>query len=90
MTLDGVAYHFLALGSGCTAATEANCEYIFFRDDQVTSGSVDILAAWNWEVANGYASSSDVPTQLSYGVEIIATTGAQTFPLTGLTFSLAS
>ncbi len=90
LTLDGVPYHFLALGSNCTAATESSCEYIFFRDTQVSSGSVDILAAYDWEVANGYASASDVPTQLEYGAEIIATTGSQTFPLTGLTFSLAS
>ncbi len=89
LTLDGVAYHFLALGSGCTPATESNCEYIFFRDSQVSSGSVDILAAYNWEVANGYAASSDVPTQLEYGAEVIATTGAQTFPLNGLTFNLS-
>lgn len=89
VTLGGVAYHFLALGSNCSPSTEANCEYIFFRDSQVASGSVNILAAWQWEVANGYASASDVPTQLCYGVEIIATTGTQTFPTTGLTFDVS-
>ncbi|HUB93105.1 MAG TPA: hypothetical protein VMB52_01235 [Verrucomicrobiae bacterium] len=87
-TLDGVAYHFLALGSNCSAATEANCEYIFFKDSQVASGSVNILAAWQWEVANGYAKSSDVPTQMEYGVEVCSTSGSETFPMTGLTFSL--
>ena len=33
--------------------------------------------------------STDVPTQLEYGVEICSTSGAQTFPLTGLPFSLS-
>jgi hypothetical protein len=97
VTLDGVAYHFLANGptnaSGdpipCTTANESQCEYMFFRDTQVSSGSVDILAAWKWEVANGYAKASDVPTQLEYGVEISYTSGTETFPMTGLTFSLS-
>jgi hypothetical protein len=87
-TIDGVAYHFLALGSNCSAANESNCEYIFFRDTQVASGSVDILAIYQWEVANGYAKSSDVPTQLEYGVEVCSTSGSETFPMTGLTFNL--
>ena len=41
LTLDGVPYHFYANGS----------ELMFFRDTQVASGSVDILAAYQWEVA---------------------------------------
>jgi hypothetical protein len=36
-----------------------------------------------------YAKSTDVPTQLEYGVEVCSTTGAETFPMTGLTFSLS-
>ena len=46
-------------------------ELMFFRDTQVAVGSVDILAALQWEVANGYAKATDVPTQLEYGVEIV-------------------
>lgn len=87
-TIDGVAYHFLALGTNCSAANESSCEYIFFRDSQVASGSVDILAIYQWEVANGYAKSTDVPTQLEYGVEICSTSGTETFPMNGLTFTL--
>ena len=78
-TLSGVSYHVLKLSSG---------EVIFIRDTEVKSGSVDILAAYNWEIAHGLALSTDYPTQLEYGVEIVGTTGSQTFPLTGLTFSL--
>ena len=78
-TLDGVSYHALNLGG----------EVIFFRDTQVASGSVDILAAFDFEVAQGWAAATDAPTQLEYGVEICATTGAQTFPLTGLSFNLS-
>lgn len=76
--LGGVPYHFLANGG----------ELLFFRDTQTTSGSVDILAAWRWEVAHGYAKSTDVPTQLEYGVEVCSTNGSETFPMTGLTFRL--
>jgi hypothetical protein len=78
-TLDGVPYHVLNLGG----------EVIFFRDNQVASGSVDLLAAFNFEVSQGWATASDVPTQLEYGVEICSTTGSQTFPLTGLSFNLS-
>jgi hypothetical protein len=78
VTLDGVPYHFLANGS----------ELMFFRDTQVTSGSADILAAYQWEVANGYAKATDIPTQLEYGVEICATVGTETFPMNALTFTL--
>ena len=98
VTLNGVAYHFLALGphtaSGtpipCSAANESQCEYIFFRDNQVASGSVDILAAYNWMVSQGFISAGSVPTQLQYGVEIVATSGTQTFPMNGLTFNISS
>jgi hypothetical protein len=78
-TLDGVPYHVLNLGG----------EIIFFRDTQVASGSVDLLAAFNVEVSQGWAKASDVPTQLEYGVEICSTIGSQTFPLTGLSFNLS-
>lgn len=84
VTLGGVAYHFFSYGP-----IGSNAERVFVRDVPVTSGSVDILAAYNFEIANGWASASDVPTQLEYGDEIAATTGTQTFPLTGLTFDLS-
>ena len=80
VTLGGVGYKFYDNGG----------ELMFFRDTQVASGSVDILAVYQWLVANGYVSASDVPTQLEYGVEICATSGTETFPMTGLTFSLSS
>jgi hypothetical protein len=79
LTLDGVPYRFYNNGG----------ELMFFRGSQTTSGTVDILAAFQWLVSRGYVSSSDVPTQLEYGVEIASTTGSETFPLTGLTFSLS-
>ena len=89
LTIDGVGYTFLANGTNCSAANESTCEYMFFRDTQVTSGSVDLAAIFQWEVANGYAKASDVPTQLQYGVEISYTSGSETFPLTGLTFNVS-
>ena len=78
LTLDGVPYSFYKNGA----------ELMFFRGSQTTSGSVDLLAAFQWLVSKGYVSSSDVPTQLEYGVEIASTSGSETFPLTGLTFNL--
>ena len=78
--LDGVHYHFLNNGG----------ELMFFRDTQVSSGSVDILAAFKWLVSQGIVKSTDVPTQLEYGVEVCYTTGTERFPLTGLTFDVAS
>ena len=89
LTIDGVGYTFLANGTNCSAATESTCEYMFFRDTQVASGSVDLAAIFQWEVANGYANASDVPTQLQYGVEISYTSGSETFPMTGLTFDVS-
>lgn len=90
VTLGGVSYHFLGLGSAsdCSATGESNCEYIFFRDSQVTNGSADLLAAWNWEVSHGYAKATDTPDELEYGIEVTATTGTQTFTLNGLTFNV--
>jgi hypothetical protein len=83
VTLSGVPYHVLDLGG----------EIIFFRDSQVKSGSVDILAAFKYLASRSGAAttvrSTDVPTQLEYGVEVCSTSGSQTFPLTGLTFSLS-
>jgi hypothetical protein len=93
VTIDGVGYTFLANGpsnTDCTTANEADCELMFFRDTQTSSGSVDLAAIFQWEVANGYAKASDIPTQLEYGVEISYTSGTETFPTTGLTFSLSS
>jgi hypothetical protein len=80
LTLDGVPYHFYKNGS----------ELMFFRDTQVKSGSVDILAAMNWLVGQGLLNSTDVPTQLQYGVEICATPGdsSEKFSVTNVTFSV--
>lgn len=78
LTLDGVPYHFYKNGG----------ELVFFRDRMVKSGSVDILAAFNWLLSKGLIKSTDVPTQLEYGVEICSTNGPEKFPLTGLTFKL--
>ena len=97
LTLDGVPYHFLANGPQnangtpipCTPKNESDCEYMFFRDTQVSSGSVDLLAAFQWEVAHGYASASDVPTQLEYGTEVSYTSGTETFAVNGLTFNVS-
>jgi hypothetical protein len=79
VTLDGVRYWYQKLGT----------ENIFFRQKMVQSGSVDILAALNWLVSQGVVKSTDVPSQLEYGVEICSTNGAETFPLTDLTFNLS-
>ena len=80
LTLDGVRYKFYDNGG----------ELMFFRDTQVTSGSVDLLAAFQWEVANGYAKTTDVPTQFEYGTEVCYTTGTETFNVTGLSFNVSS
>lgn len=93
VTLGGVAYRFLANGTSCnttgngSTSGRGTCELMFFRSSQVQSGSVDLGAALRWEAANGYALSSDVPTQLEYGVEVVAAGAGEAFPLTGLTFS---
>src|ERR1700722_1166388 len=79
VTLDGVGYKFYNNGG----------ELMFFRDTQVTSGSVDILAALQWLASQGIVKSTDVPTQLEYGVEVCYTNGPETFPMTGLTFNLS-
>ena len=89
LTLDGVPYHFFANGSNCNTTNVGGCELMFFRDTQTNSGSVDLLAAFQWEVAHGYAKSSDVPTQLEYGTEVCYTSGSETFNTTGLTMSLS-
>ena len=78
LTLDGVPYTFY----------DNNGELMFFRASQVATGSVDILAAFDWLVSHGYVSSSDIPTQLEYGVEVASTNGPETFPVTDVTFSL--
>jgi len=79
LTLDGVGYKFFKNGG----------ELMFFRDTQTSSGSVDILAAFQWLASQGLVKSSAVPTQLEYGVEVCYTSGSETFPMTGLTFSLS-
>ena len=78
LTLDGVPYRFYKNGA----------ELMLFRGSQTTSGTVHILAAFHWLESEGYVSSSDVPTQLEYGVEVASTSGSETFPMTGLTFNL--
>lgn len=78
VTLGGVQYKFLNNGG----------EYVFLRVNQVSSGSVDILAAYQYLISQGLVKSSDVPTQLEYGVEVCYTNGTETFPMNGLTFNL--
>jgi hypothetical protein len=51
---------------------------------------VDILAAFEWLVKNGYVSASDVPATLQYGVEISYTSGTEAFPMNALTYSLGT
>jgi hypothetical protein len=80
LTLDGVPYTVL----------DASGELEFFRQTQAQSGSVDILAAYDWLVQNGYVTASDVPATLDYGVEISYTSGTETFPMNGVTFSVSS
>ena len=79
LTLNGVGYKFY----------DNNGELMFFRDTQVASGSVDILAAFQWLVTQGLVKVTDVPTQLEYGVEICYTSGAEEFPMTGLAFNVS-
>jgi hypothetical protein len=79
VTLGGVSYRFYRNGK----------ELMFFRNTQVKDGSVDILAALNWLASQGLVKSTDVPTQLEYGVEVCYTNGSETFPLTGLSFALS-
>jgi hypothetical protein len=78
VSLGGVPYHFYNNGG----------ELMFFRDTQVKSGSVDILAAYKWLVTQNLLKSTDVPTQIEYGLEICATVGTQRFDTTGFTVSL--
>ncbi len=85
--------------TACSTSSSTRCglptfiangsELIFMMVNQEQSGSVNILAVWQWEVANGYAKSTDVPTQLEYGVEVCSTSGTETFPMTGLTFNVS-
>ena len=92
LTLNGVPYTFVCNGSASACSTggdHSQAELMFFRQTQVTSGSVDLLAAFQWEVAHGYANATDVPTQLEYGVEVCYTSGSETFPMTGLTMSVS-
>lgn len=84
-TLGGVAYKFYEIGSTCATST---CERIFFRVNQVSSGSVNILDALKWEVANGYLPATAKPTQLQYGVEIAGTPSTEAFSLTGFTVTV--
>jgi hypothetical protein len=75
----GVDYRFVNMGD----------EFVFIRKTQNKAGSVDLLALFRYLQGKGLVKGTDVPTQLEYGVEICSTSGTQTFPLTGLTFSLA-
>jgi hypothetical protein len=78
VTLGGVPYHFYNNGG----------ELMFFRDTQVKTGSVDILAAYQWLITKNLVKTTDVPTQIEYGVEICSTVGTQRFDTTGFTVSL--
>jgi hypothetical protein len=79
VSLGGEPYHFYNNGG----------ELMFFRDHQVKSGSVDILAAYKWLITQNLLKSTDVPTQIEYGVEICDTAGkTQRFDTTGFTVSL--
>jgi hypothetical protein len=84
VTLGGVPYKFFDNGTKGTS----NGELMFFRDTQAKSGSVDILAAFQWLVSNGYLKATAEPTQLLYGVEVSYTSGTETFPMTGLTMTV--
>ncbi|HEY2003870.1 MAG TPA: hypothetical protein VGH44_02035 [Candidatus Saccharimonadia bacterium] len=75
--LGGVPYWFQNNGG----------ELMFFRQTMAQSGSVDILSALKYLQSQGLVKSTDVPTQLEYGVEICSTSGTETFPMTGLTFT---
>ena len=97
VTIGGVQYHFVDNGNcepvQCPASQGGgpndHDELMFIMTNQETSGSVDLLSIFNWEVANHYANASDAPTQLEYGVEVCSTSGQETFPMTGLTFSVS-
>jgi hypothetical protein len=97
VTIDGVQYHFVDNGNcqpvQCPASQGGgpsdHDELMFIMSNQETSGAVNLLGIFQWEVANGYANASDMPTQLEYGVEICSTSGTETFPMTGLTFSVS-
>jgi hypothetical protein len=78
VNLGGVPYHFAKNGTILQ----------FFRDTQVKSGSVDILAALKWLQTNGHLTASDKLTQIEYGVEICSTVGTQRFDTTGFTVNL--
>jgi hypothetical protein len=78
VTLNGVPYHYASNGTIMQ----------FFRDTQVKSGSVDILAALKWLQTNGYLTATDKLTQIEYGVEICSTVGTQRFDTTGFTVNL--
>lgn len=89
-TLTGTLYTFTPNGTNCNTTNVGHCELIFARESQVSSGSVNILAAFQWEVAHGYAKATQIPTQLEYGVEIAGTSGTEKFSVNGLTMSLAT
>ena len=94
VTIAGVQYHFVDNGNcepvRCSGAgPDSGDELMFIMVNQEASGSVNLLSIFQWEVANGYAKSTDVPTQLEYGVEICSTVGTETFPTTGFTMSLS-
>jgi hypothetical protein len=94
VTIGGVQYHFVDNGPcepvQCAKGGPGDGdELMFIMTNQETNGSVDLLSIYKWEVANHYASAADAPTQLEYGVEVCSTSGTETFPVTGLTFSVS-
>lgn len=78
VTLGGVPYHYAKNGTILQ----------FFRDTEVKSGSVDILAALQWLQARGDLTATDKLTQIEYGVEICSTVGTQRFDTTGFTVNV--
>lgn len=78
VTLSGVPYRFAKNGTILQ----------FFRDTEVKSGSVDILAALKWLQTNGHLTTTDKLTQIEYGVEICSTVGTQRFDTTGFTVNV--
>ena len=63
---------------------------MFFRDTQVSSGFSGHPGRLQVAGIARDRQVHDVPTQLEYGVEVCYTTGTERFPLTGLTFDVAS
>jgi hypothetical protein len=64
-------------------------EYIaFVPTAPVTSGSIDLLAIFNWVITQGWLPSTSTLGQICYGVEIVSTDGQDaTFRFTDFSIS---